>query len=242
MTVFVAVQCGIDKEECEDTVLVGDRLICNGNMDLFMPLSGAVCIADGVGGNAGGHFASTFVTERIKSIFEPLVDEKKVRQLLDDINISLIEESEAHGFPTAATTLTGIVFTDNNEYLVHVGNTRAYVLQGKYLKQLTSDHTVFNRLLKMGLIDDAAQSKKNQITNCFGGGKTALLESMYTSKMQDYGTLLLTSDGVHDYIEIGELEHLLTADILNIQTCNNIIQAAYDAGSRDDISVVLIQK
>lgn len=242
MTVFVAVQCGVGKEQCEDTVLVGDMLICNGSAELSVSTADTVCVADGVGGNAGGHFASTFVTERIKGIAISEPDKMKLRQLLNDINSDLIEEGNSIGLPTAATTLTGIVSIGDNECLVHIGNTRAYVLQGKYLKQLTSDHTVYNRLLKMGRIDDASQSKKNEITNCFGGGKASLLESIYISDMQEFSTLLLTSDGVHDYIGIDELEYLLTADILSVQICNNIIQAAIGAGSKDDTLVVIVQK
>lgn len=242
MTVFVAVQCGVGKEQCEDTVLVGDILICNDSAELSVSTADAVCVADGVGGNAGGHFASTFVTERIKGISDAEPDKMKLQQLLNDINNDLIIEGTAKGFPTAATTLTGIVFTGNKERLVHIGNTRAYALQGKYLKQLTADHTVYNRLLKMGRIDDASQSRKNEITNCFGGGNVSLLESIIISDMQEFRTLLLTSDGVHDYIGIDELECLMTSDILSVQTCNNIIQAAIGAGSKDDISVVIVQK
>ena len=242
MTVFVAVQCGVGKEQCEDTVLVGDMLICNDSAELSVSTADTVCVADGVGGNAGGHFASTFVTERIKGISDAEPDKMKLRQLLNDINNDLIVEGTAKGFPTAATTLTGIVFTGNEERLVHIGNTRAYALQGKYLKQLTADHTVYNRLLKMGRIDDASQSRKNEITNCFGGGNVSLLESIIFSDMQEFSTLLLTSDGAHDYIGIDELECLMTSDILSVQTCNNIIQAAIGAGSKDDISVVIVQK
>lgn len=242
MTVFVAVQCGVGKEQCEDTVLVGDMLICNDSAELSVSTDDTVCVADGVGGNAGGHFASTFVTELIKGISNAEPDKMKLRQLLNDINNDLIVEGTAKGFPTAATTLTGIVFTGNKERLVHIGNTRAYALQGKYLKQLTADHTVYNRLVKMGRIDDASQSRKNEITNCFGGGNVSLLESIIISDMQEFSTLLLTSDGVHDYIGIDELECLMTFDILSVQTCNNIIQAAIGAGSKDDISVVIVQK
>lgn len=241
MTVYVAVQCGVGKEQCEDTVLVGDTLICDGDAELTTPAVGAICVADGVGGNAGGHFASSFVTDRIKSILSKS-DKAGLQQLLKGVNADLIDEGNANGFPTAATTLTGIIYAEGQECLVHIGNTRAYVLQGKYLKQLTSDHTVYNRLLKMGRIDDASQSKKNEITNCFGGGKTSLFESINISEIQEFSTLLLTSDGVHDYIGIDDLERLLAAEVLSVQTCNNIIQAALAAGSTDDISVAIVQK
>jgi protein phosphatase len=240
MTVFVAVQCGVGKEQCEDTVLVGDMLVCNISAEFSLPLNGTVCVADGVGGNAGGHFASNFIADKIKSInYKP--NKVKLQQLLNDINITLVEEGRAQGFPTAATTLSGVVLAGDKNFLVHIGNTRVYALQGKYLKQLTSDHTIYNRLLKMGRIDDANQSSKNEITNCFGGGNVSLLDSINISEMQEFGTLLLTSDGVHDYIGIDDLERLLSVEELGVQTCNNIIQAAISAGSKDDISVVIVQ-
>jgi protein phosphatase len=238
MRVFAAVQCGAEKE-CEDSVLAGDTLICD-SAERSVSACGSVCVADGVGGNAGGRFASAFVTERIKAM--PPVGPDELRQVLGDINNSLIKEGSAKGFPAAATTLTGIVSAGDKEYLVHIGNTRAYLARGKYLKLLTSDHTVYNNLLKTGRIDDAAESGKNEITNCFGGGREALFDGINISEMQTFGTLLLTSDGAHDYVEIDELERLLVADALGVRTCKNIIEIARAAGSKDDISVVIVQR
>jgi protein phosphatase len=68
-----------------------------------------------------------------------------------------------------ATTLTGFYFNDGQYKIVHVGNTRAYVKQGKYLKQITSDHTTYNWLLNSGQIEAAAKCNRSEITNCFGG-------------------------------------------------------------------------
>ncbi len=242
MKIFAAVQCGIGKEQCEDTALVGDLLVSSGSVEVSTVKAETVCVADGVGGNAGGYFASAFVIERLKGISGTESDKIKLLHILKGINDELLLEGAANGFPTAATTLTGIFCTGDKEHLVHIGNTRAYVLQGKYLKQLTTDHTVYSRLLKMGRIDEASQSRKNEITNCFGGGNVSLLESIIISEMQEFSTLLLTSDGVHDYVSIDELEYLMTSNILSTCTCSDIINAAIGAGSKDDISVVIVQK
>lgn len=243
MTVYVAVKCGVGKEQCEDAVLVGDSLVCDdeAEAEFIAPTTGVICVADGVGGNAGGHFASTFVVNHMKNN-GALSNRQDLQQLLLEINTALISAGSANGLPAAATTLTGVIFADGQQNLVHIGNTRAYVLQGKYLKQLTSDHTVHNRLLKMGRIDEADRSNRNEITNCFGGGKASLLDRLVISEIQDFNTLLLTTDGVHDYIGIDDLERLLTSEALGVTTCNNIVQAALEAGSKDDISVVIVQK
>ena len=53
--------------------------------------------------------------------------------------------------------------------------------------------------------------------------------------------MLLTSDGVHDYISLDEMERLLTSDASSgLEKCEAVIKAAKDAGSADDMSVVII--
>lgn len=94
----------------------------------------------------------------------------------------------------------------------------------------------------MGRIDDASQCRKNEITNCFGGGKAILFDSISIAELQKFNTLLLTSDGVHDFIGIDELESLMMAGISEKEICQSIVQAAIEAGSKDDISVVIIKK
>lgn len=119
MKVFAVVQCGLEKAQCEDSVIIGNKIVCDDNI---------------------------------------------------------------------------------------IGNTRAYVLQGRYLKQLTVDHTVYNKLLKMGRIDEASQCNKNEIPNCLGGKDASLASALSVTPLQTFSLLLLTSDGVHDFVSIDELE------------------------------------
>lgn len=243
MRVYVAVQRGIGKMQCEDVVVIGNVIVCDDIAEIPFSTGGAVCIADGVGGNEGGYIASLYVTEQLKlfSEFSANIDEEIVRNRLLAVNSELIQKGIAYGFPDMATTLTGLVCAENQKYIIHIGNTRAYVLQGQYLKQLTTDHTVYNRLLKMGRIDEAAQCKKNEITNCFGGKNAALTDSLSVTPCQDFYIMLLTSDGVHDYISLDEMERLLTSDTSSeLEKCKNILKAANDAGATDDVSVVII--
>ena len=243
MRVYAAIQCGIGKEQCEDVVVIGNTTVCDDTAEITLSTGGVVCIADGVGGNEGGQVASSYVAEQLKSFadFSENIDETIIRNRLLEINYELIQKGIACGFPDMATTLTGLVCSEKHKYIVHIGNTRAYALQGQYLKQLTTDHTVYNRLLKMGMVDEAAQCKKNEITSCFGGKNAALADNLNVTPCQDFYIMLLTSDGVHEYISLDEIERLLTADASSgLEKCEVIIKAAKDAGSADDMSVVII--
>lgn len=139
-----------------------------------------------------------------------------------------------------ATTLTGFYVRDRIFNVVHIGNTRAYVKQGKYLKQITSDHTTYNWLLSRGQTEAAEKSNKSEITNCFGGKNPKLLSKLYIAESQMFSLALLTSDGVHEYVDLDAMESVIAGEEPLEAKCEKIIRLAVDAGSEDDLSVVII--
>ena len=238
--IYVATRAGKHHEKSEDTVLVGEIILSDEEDTLPVPKDGFVCVADGVGGNQGGAYASTFVLEKILSLTPP----NEVRALMDELirinNLLIQQRKNSPGLSSMATTLTGVFFRENEHYLMHVGNTRAYIKQGRYLKQVSQDHTVYNWLSKTGRSEEAEACNKNEITNCFGGGNAALLSKLYVAEIGDFSQLLLTSDGVHEYVDIDLLEDILNDDSSGEDKCNNILNAALTAGSDDDMTVILI--
>lgn len=243
MKIYAAIRRGIGKEQCEDVVIIQNTVVCDDTAELVFSKNGAICVADGVGGNEGGYIAASYVAKQLMSFTSPFADlnEESVRNHIMDINKNLIQEGTILGLPNMATTLTGLVCLENQKYLIHIGNTRAYVLQGQYLKQMTVDHTVYQRLLNMGRIDQATECRRNEITNCLGGKNTLLAVDLYVAPCQDFCEMLLTSDGVHDYISLEEMEHLLTIKGLSgLDKCESILKAASSAKSTDDMSVVII--
>ena len=69
--IYVATRAGKHHEKSEDTVLVGEIILSDEEDTLPVPKDGFVCVADGVGGNQGGAYASTFVLEKILSLTPP---------------------------------------------------------------------------------------------------------------------------------------------------------------------------
>ncbi|TEB07772.1 Serine/threonine phosphatase stp [Pelotomaculum schinkii] len=241
--IYVATRAGNGKTVSEDRVLVGRNVICNASADFPIPARGFVCVADGVGGNTGGAEASEFVVNALMSFAETNEELSKeaVTKHLWKINSELLSFGQQQsGRYQLATTLTGVLFSETEKYLIHIGNTRAYVVQAHFLKQLTYDHTVSNWLKSMGRIDEAEQCNKNEITNCFGGGNETLFKRLDISSLQAFHTMLLTSDGVHDFVSVAELEQFMSSDIPGNCKCERIVESALSAGSQDDLSVVII--
>ena len=237
--IYIMTHAGEGKEISEDMVLVGDQVYSEVTDIADIPEDGFVCVADGVGGNNAGEVASSFVLNALSGcIWE---DDEILHSKLIEINAKLVEESKTDSKLTKmATTLSGICVKDGEMKYVHVGNTRIYVMQGHYLKQLTSDHTVYSWLRSLGRFEEAEACNKNEITNCFGGGNESLIGKLQIQPINAAKTILITSDGIHEYVSIDDLEDIINSDISNDEKCKAIREAAQLAGSTDDMTAVLI--
>lgn len=241
--IYVDTRKGKYHDVSEDSFLVGNMVLSDDRKMLPVPEKGFVCVADGVGGNLGGAEAARFVLNEL-SMLEEIESSEKLKELLCEINSHLVDYGKENPpFETMATTLSGIYLSDVSNILVHVGNTRVYVMQGSYLKQITQDHTVYNWLKTLGRFDEAEACNKNEITSCFGGGNSSLISKLYVSEIPYFNKILLTSDGVHEYVDIDSLEDILNNTMLsNQEKCEHIIDAALAAGSEDDITVALLHR
>ena len=236
--IYVATKCGVNHTASEDSVLVGAEVFVNAHVTVPFPQVGFVCVADGVGGNCGGAKASKYICTALAEA-EGLHPEM-LQQYLCEENEALIKLSNSTPeYSNMATTLSGVYVVGDEMFLLHVGNSRVYAKQGKYLKQLTSDHTTYNWLLSTGNAEAAKVCNKSEITNCFGGGNVSLISKLTVSRCNNFSCLLLTSDGVHDYVDIDHLESILNSDATGEEKCEQILTLAQTAGSEDDLTVIL---
>lgn len=204
-----------------------------------------VAVADGVGGNAGGADAAQFVCEELQTIeFAEIKYIDRLRTKIESINDKLIMFSRnQNGCEKMATTLTGIICTADGAAIYHVGNTRIHIAQGNYLKQLTEDNTTFQWLIKAGNIDGAMNCNKSELLSCMGGGNSRFIEglSVLPVKLTDKFKLIITSDGVHDFVSIDDLEKSVCEREVTEATCNEIFQLALKKGSTDDSTIMILE-
>ena len=236
--IYVATKCGKSHSASEDTALVGTEIFVNTNATVPFPQLGFICVADGVGGNCGGAKASSYICTALAEA-EGLHPDMLQHYLCEE-NEALIQLSnKASEYSNMATTLSGVYVVDDEMFLFHVGNSRVYAKQGNYLKQLTSDHTTYNWLLSTGNAEAALVCNKSEITNCFGGGNASLISKLTVARCNNFSSLLLTSDGIHDYVDIDHLESILNGDAAGEEMCMQILSLAQAAGSKDDMTVIL---
>ncbi len=237
MNIVAVTQKGPNKAENEDRIVVGNAVLASGSL-ISELREGVVAIADGVGGNPRGAAAAAFVA---KALCELSCVSAESMEHINQQLLRTAQQDPRHY--NMATTLTGIDLHAKAASVFHTGNTRAYLLQsGKYLKQLTADDTTLHYLLATGRLSPEeadAFNRKNEITSCFGGGKAALFRIKISALDTHFAPIVLTSDGVHDYLSIDHMEDIIQQHGLTIQCCEAMIAAARSNGSNDDASVVL---
>ena len=208
-------------------------------------------VADGMGGYAGGEIASRLTVEQLEAfIAHNLRDAAGTWPCKEDKRLSyaenLLRAAVAHAHETIAANRTGdldqmgstvvaVLVEGPKATLAHVGDSRIYRLRQGTLTQLTRDHSLWAELEAAGLQpgERSGFAHKNVVTRALGID-TAHRPDVCTVALEPGDRLLLCSDGLHDPLDEAALKRLMTGD------CDGLVRAAYDAGSSDNITAVLL--
>lgn len=237
---------GSNKQECEDSAFFNGLLKEKRIVECTDNTLSCVGVTDGVGGNVGGRIASRYIAHQICQADFRSMTQQDIHTFVTDINENLI--NHAASIPDKsemATTLTCVVAAKDGYYLIHAGNTRLYVVQGSYLKQLTVDHTTYNWLMECGQYEAAESCRKSEINCCFGGGSQHYANRLVVEKVfDDYfpDTLILTSDGIHDFVDIDFMENALSSNDSDSDAARTIVEEARKNGSTDDTTIIILRR
>ena len=237
---YCATDTGRARNNNEDSVAVDDA-------------STLAVLADGMGGYNAGEVASGMATSFIKTELGRWLSEAAdnasdadVRRAMDicvdNANRAIFNAANSNPqYQGMGTTLVVAVFRDARLLMGHVGDSRGYRLRAGRLQQITHDHSLLQEQLDSGLItaEQAALSQnKNLVTRAVGVEDTVLLETHLHDVMP--GDLyLLCSDGLSDMLDDETIAELLQRGDSLPELAATLIDAANEAGGRDNISVVL---
>lgn len=214
---------------------------------------GLVVLADGMGGYNAGEVASGMATSFIKAELGRWLSEASdnasdtdVRRAMDicvdNANRAIFNAANSNPqYAGMGTTLVVGVFRDGRLLMGHVGDSRGYRLRGGRLMQITHDHSLLQEQIDSGLItaeQAAFSSNKNLVTRAVGVEDTVLLETHMHDVMPG-DTYLLCSDGLSDMLDDESIAQLLQGSDALSEVAAALVDAANDAGGKDNISVVL---
>ena len=163
---------------------------------------------------------------------------------VDNANRAIFNASNSNPqYAGMGTTLVVAVFRDNRLLLGHVGDSRCYRLRGGRLQQITRDHSLLQEQIDAGLITPeqaAFSANKNLVTRAVGVEDTVLLET-HQHDVLPGDLYLMCSDGLSDMLDDASIGQVLQAHDSLETSSHALIDAANDAGGKDNISVILVR-
>ena len=246
MRISIYSEKGIQKKHSEDLIVLNGNVFYE-ESEYFPDVECKfIGIIDGVGGNEGGKDAAFYIANHLGKEFISLNCKKKATQEIQVLNDALLRHARVTpSKEQMAAVFTGIVFLNTSMLIMHIGNTRAYVMQGNYLKQLTKDHTMKEFYSQQGRYDEADLCNSNEIYACLGGGRKELAKPFMVKEVEQASSnayFLMTSDGIHDHLKAQDMEKIMLQDIPDFEKIKLLSDCAIKAGSYDDRSIVIIRR
>lgn len=204
-------------------------------------------VADGIGGYEGGELASTLAVKWATRYIEAALEqspEKALEGAFHFANEKIAEAaSKETGLSRMGTTLTVALMFENESclYVGHVGDSRAYIVSGEGIRQITDDHSVVGELVRNGTISQEDAKKhpgKNLLTNALGTGK-AVSVALYREDLKGGDLVLLCTDGLTDLVDPGEIQSVLRGETLP-HASQRLVDLANSRGGHDNVTVVIV--
>ena len=207
-------------------------------------------VLDGMGGAEGGEFAAQISVDTIRRF---LTGERHgdivetLRGAFEDANRTIMLRRQSQRFKEMGTTVVGALIEDSAVAIGHVGDSRAYVVNGEEIRQLTVDHTYVQQLVDRNEItrDEALPHPQSHIlTQCLGSSPDISVDvSRYwiwpREKGEQSDCIVLCSDGLYSMVDEEEICRLVGV-LPPPKACEELIKLANDRGGYDNITVSII--
>ena len=210
-------------------------------------------VADGMGGHKAGEVASNTAISTIISYYEESKEKIISKEMFipEFINYSValanekliyesVNDDELKGM---GTTITMCIVLENELYIGHVGDSRAYLVRGEKLIQLTQDHSLVGELLRTGSItkeEAATHSKKNVILRALGS-EEKLKVDVLTVDLQKNDKFMLCTDGLTNMVSEERMLEVITTEEEPSSICSKLVNISNEIGGIDNTTIMLIK-
>ena len=229
---------------------VGRKRTHNEDYFGFFRTSGKVLavVADGMGGHASGEIASRMAVEIIHEIYSKERADTNVLEALKSAfqvaNFTILQKSlEQEGLNGMGTTATALVLEDDQAFVGHMGDSRAYLFRNSTVSQLTKDHSLVERMVDQGLLNREEANRhpqKNVIYKTLGVNKDGEVDLLGPIPIRVDDIFLLCSDGLSNLVTDQELLEMVAKDPPQ-RACETLIELGNQRGGNDNITVQILK-
>ena len=216
----------------------------------------AMVVGDGMGGLAAGEHASMLaIRTGVRLVLDSprwslAIDDKEARELIERMRgyFRKVDQVLIHSgagdssLAGMGTTLTVAYSVGTDVFIVHAGDSRAYLFRRGQLYQLTRDHTVAQLLAEAGAIrpeEVSTHARRHMLTNFAGGPYEGIDPDIYTLNLADEDRILLCSDGLHEMVDDPTIAQTLRDHPESQSACRALVERALERGGRDNVTVIL---
>lgn len=235
---------------------IGQKRKTNQDSICLHPDKKLYVVADGMGGHNGGDIASQMSVKLFPQFVQDNAKGLSCAHLLDQsikhINQSIFDHAQNNEeLKGMGTTIVSLSYDNDHIYFGNVGDSRAYMLHGEKLFQMTRDHSLVQEKLKMGIYDrDGARRdpQKNILTRTVGFEKGIAVD-VFKYKACKHDLFMLCSDGLHGKVSDPDILHILQREIPEVKEATQeqlntavkeLIALANSNGGQDNISVIIV--
>jgi protein phosphatase len=212
------------------------------NEDRHLVRQPLLAVADGMGGAQAGEVAAGMAVQALEALPatpRPGDLKRAVERANTDIRKAAAGDKGRAGMGTTVTAC--MLAADGTLYVVHVGDSRAYLVRDGELRRLTDDHSVVAELVRGGALTEEQADRhpqRNVITKALGAQRD-LTADAFQVHVQDGDIIMLCTDGVSAAIGDAGIARALHDDGPLDEAARLLVEAADEAGGEDNATVVL---
>ncbi|MEW6696051.1 MAG: Stp1/IreP family PP2C-type Ser/Thr phosphatase [Bacillota bacterium] len=213
------------------------------------PDIGLFAVADGMGGHKAGEIASStalgYLEENLREILPGTQDiPDALLRILEDANLRVYRLSDRYDqYRGMGTTITAGLFQKYDLVIAHIGDSRAYLIRGGEIVQLTEDHSLVGEMLRCGGITEEQainHPQRNVLTRAMGTAPTAKID-LYTHRLSPGDKILLCTDGLINHLRPEEIQDIVQGEH-DLDSCLKILlDTALERGGLDNITMILVE-
>jgi protein phosphatase len=216
-------------------------LVRSNNEDAYLTAPPLFAVADGMGGHRAGEVASAGAIRTLQK--EAGHDTDSLVAAVQSANRAVHAEASANpDLSGMGTTITAMMTTNDAAQIVHVGDSRAYLLREGRLRRLTQDHTVVDRLAREGKIPAEEVDRHPQrsvLERALGVGPEVDVDVQLLD-LRPGDRLLLCTDGLTSMLNDDEIREILLREKDPQTAAQALIDAALAAGGKDNVTAVIV--
>lgn len=212
-------------------------------------------VADGVGGACAGEVASEMAIQTMAQyllnsmhwLFHP--KQPEIEKFISDLKSGAEQSHEAvrqdaQNHPEhrgMGSTLTFAYLMWPMMYVLHIGDSRCYVLRENSLQQITRDQTLAQQLLDCGHLSGAEfeQSPYHNVLLSAIGAESGADADVYKTRLLAGDRVMLCSDGINAHLNDDEIKEILASADSAAHICDSFVEETNRRGGRDNITVVV---